>query len=100
MTELRRRTDDGWLCVVAQRAREFWDWVDRRQIDAYAVSIGIFYGTVKITEWAMAYASSHAGEGVALIIAAVTAPYMAMQAAALKFYFDARQRSFLPGDKQ
>lgn len=98
--DARRATDKGWLCVCAQRLREFWDFVDRRQIDAYLVSFAILYGTVKVTEWAMNYATAHVGEQIALNIAAVTAPYMALQAAAIKFLFDARQRSFLPGDKQ
>lgn len=87
------------MCILAIRATQAWDWVDRRQIDAYVVSIAILYGTVKVTEWAMNYAAAHAGEQVALTIAAVTAPYMALQAAALKFYFDARQRSFSPDAK-
>ena len=95
----RRDTDGGWACVLVVRLTQLWDFVDRRQIDAYAVSIAILYGTVKVTEWAMAYAATHAGTDVALIIAAVSAPYMAMQAAALKFYFEARQRSFSPGEK-
>lgn len=70
-----------------------WDWVDRRQIDKHALSVGIFYGTVKLTEWAMLYAAAHPdkpGIDIAAIIAAITAPYMALQAAAIKFYFDAR----------
>lgn len=73
--------------------------MDRRQIDAYVLSFFIFYGTIKITEWAMAYASGHAGSDTALIIAAVNAPYMAMQGAAIKFLFDARQKSFSPDSK-
>lgn len=70
-----------------------WDWVDKRQIDKHVLSVGIFYGTVKLTGWAMLYASTHPdkpGIDIAAIIAAVTAPYMALQAAAIKFYFEAR----------
>lgn len=81
-----RSSDRGWLTRV-------WDWIDERNIDKHAVSMGIFYGTVKITTWAMAYASAEtdkSGIEVAAVIAAVAAPYMALQAAALKFYFEAR----------
>lgn len=72
---------------------QLWDWIDKRDIDKHTLSVGIFYGTIKLTEWAMVYASSHPdkpGIEIAAIIAAVTAPYMGLQAAAIKYYFDAR----------
>jgi hypothetical protein len=72
----------------------FWDWIDKRGVDKHLVSIAILWGTVKVTEWAMAYASLHNdpanGVGVAAIIGAVSGPYMALQAAAIKFYFESR----------
>jgi hypothetical protein len=70
-----------------------WDWIDSRDVDKHIVSLCILYGTVKVTEWAMAFAALHAdkaGIEIAAIIAAVTGPYMALQAAAIKFYFDSR----------
>lgn len=70
-----------------------WDWIDKRQIDKHVLSVGIFYGTVRLTEWAMAFAALHGdrpGMEIAAIIAAVTAPYMALQGAAIKYYFEAR----------
>ena len=70
-----------------------WDWVDKRQIDKHALTMGVFWSTVKLTEWAMVFAAAHAdkpGIEIAAIIAAVTAPYMALQAAAIKYYFEAR----------
>lgn len=68
-----------------------WNWIDDRDIDKHAVSVAILYGTKIITDWAMAFANSHADSPqAALIIAAVSAPYMALQAAAIKFHFDAR----------
>lgn len=85
--EPKRRCTDGWLGKLGQ----IWDFIDRRDIDKHAVSIAIFYGTVKVTNWAMAYASTQAGEHVAFVIAAVMAPYMALQAAAISFYFNARR---------
>ncbi len=55
----------------------FWDWIDKRQLDKHALSLGVFWGTVKVTEWAMAYATifeTKPGSEVAMIIAAVLAP--------------------------
>ena len=98
MADVRRReTDKGWLCWVALRAGQFWDFVDRRQIDAYAISVAILYGTVIITEWAMGFVDSHPeidGLKAAAVIAAVMAPWSALQAAAVKFLFDARSTTF------
>lgn len=88
LPEPRRRSEDaGWLT-------RWWDWVDERDIDKHAVSLAILYGTVKVTHWAMGYASAvtdKSGIEVAAVIAAVAAPYMALQAAAINFYFRARQ---------
>ncbi len=66
----------------------WWDWVDQREVDKHLVSMAILWGTVKVTEWAMAFAAAHPENYAA--IAAVTAPYCALQAAAIKFYFDNR----------
>jgi hypothetical protein len=72
----------------------FWDWIDKRDIDKHAVSMVILYGTVKITSWAMAFAGTHGTDAnVALNIAAVSAPYMVLQGAALKWYFESRSQS-------
>jgi hypothetical protein len=68
----------------------YWQWVDDHDIDKHVLSMFVFYGTIKMTDWAMMYAalsSTKTGMEVAAIIAAVTAPYMALQAAAIKFYF-------------
>ena len=85
----RRSEDKGWLTRA-------WDWIDARDIDKHAVSLGVFYGTIKITEWAVSYANAAAALGrsgleTAAVIGSVVAPYMALQGAAIKFYFDARQ---------
>ena len=66
----------------------FWDWIDAREVDKHLVSLAILWGTVKVTEWAMAFAGTHADNYAA--IAAVTGPYCTLQAAAIKFYFDNR----------
>jgi hypothetical protein len=67
-----------------------WDWIDNRQIDKHLVSIAVLYGTWRLTEWAMIFATSHPDVNGAAVIAAVTAPYAALQGASIKFYFEAR----------
>ena len=95
-----RRLEDqhltGWwalTCWLAQRASEFWDWVDKRDLDKHLVSLAVLYGTIKVTAWAMRFAEhgDRPGIEVAAIIAAVAGPYMALQSAAIAFYFKARQ---------
>jgi hypothetical protein len=92
----RRAADRGWLCWVAARASQAWDWVDRRQIDAHVVNAVTLCGTINITTWAMKFAEhgDRPGIEVAAIIAAVTAPWAALQAAMVRFVFDARKTSF------
>lgn len=81
------------VSVTFRMLRRFWDWVDDRDIDKHAVSLAILYGTMTILKWAMAFADTHpdkSGVEIAAIIAAVSAPYMALQTAALSFYFKSR----------
>ena len=93
MIEQRRSEDTGFWCVIAQRCSQAWDFVDARDIDKHAVSLAILSGTVFVTHWAMKFAEhgDRPGLEVAAIIAAVLGPYSALQAAALSFYFKARQ---------
>lgn len=77
----------------------FWDWIDQRDIDKHVLTLCIFWGTARLTDWAMVFAAAHAakpGMEIAAIIAAVTAPYMALQAAAIKYYFEARPTTLVP----
>lgn len=87
---------DGFMCRAAMRAREFWDFVDKRQIDAHFVTIITLLATIKITDWAMDFArhGDRPGIEVAAIIAAVVAPWSALQAAVIKFVFETRTKSF------
>jgi hypothetical protein len=87
----RRGTDQGFLCRVALRASQGWDFIDKRAIDKHVLSWGIFFGTYHVTRWAMTFAETSTGSDDALVIASVMAPYMALQAAAMKFYFEARK---------
>ena len=86
MSEPRRRSEDTGMLTRA------WDWIDERDIDKHIVSLAVLAGTVKVTTWAMGFAtgSPRPGLEVAAIIAAVSGPFMALQAAAIKFYFEAR----------
>ena len=84
---------------MMEKLKAFWKWFDDTDIDLWAVSVVILFGTWRITAWAMDFAtgvySSATTEmssiGMAAIIAAVSAPYMALQAAAIGFLFKARQ---------
>ena len=102
MTEQRRAGDTGWLCLVALRGSQFFDWIDRRQIDAWGVLVFSLWMTTFVLEWAMDFADSHPeldGAKMAMIIASVVAPWVTMQGALVKFHFDARKGSFAPDAK-
>ena len=94
MTIEQRRADDrGWMCTLALRCSQAWDWIDARDIDKHAVALSILYGTVRVLRWSFMFAEAHmdkSGVELAAVIGAVTAPYMALQAAAIAFYFKAR----------
>lgn len=80
-------------------AVRFWRWFDDTDIDLWLVSVFILWGTWRITVWAMDFAngvyaqntSEMSSVGMAAIIAAVSGPYMALQAAAIAFLFKARK---------
>ncbi len=96
LTELpqNRATDKSWLCWVALRFSQFWDWVDQRDIDKQIVSVAILYGTYRITEWLFHFVEAHmdkSGLELAAVVAAITVPWSALQAAVVAFYFKARQ---------
>lgn len=88
-----RANDRGLLCFIAMRAGQFWDFIDKRQIDAQIYS-GIILGlSIKITVWAMHFAihSDRPGTDIAAILAAVLVPWSGLQTMALKFHLDARK---------
>lgn len=90
---LRRRSDGGPLCWLALRLSDFWNWVDDRDIDKQVVSIAILYGTYRITEWLFQFVEAHmdkSGLELAAVVAAITVPWSALQAAVVAFYFRAR----------
>lgn len=88
-----RSGDGGFLCRIALRASQLWDFIDARDIDKHAVSITVLIGTVKVTQWAFTFAELHmdkSGVELAAVIAAVIGPYSLLQGAAIKWYFEAR----------
>lgn len=97
MVRARSRFDGGFFCQVADAAALFFDWIDKRQIDAWGVLLFSLFMTWEVLAWAMDFADGHAemdGLKMAAIIGAVVGPWVTMQAALVKFYFDARKGSF------
>ena len=97
----RRESDKEFLCRLAKGTisslSAFWNWVDKRQIDAYIISTAIVVETFVIAEWAMDFVNAHPdidGLKAAAIIGSITGPWSMLQAAAIKFMFDARKESF------
>lgn len=107
-----RAGDKGWLCWAAARAGDFWNFIDKRDIDKHvtAAAIIVFFviETTKLTEWGLDYANvwlgtaaaspTHAvavpGSEVALVLAAVLGPWSLMVSTVVSlvvsFYFKAR----------
>ena len=95
--EPHRRRGDNFLCWMAERGSQLFDWIDKRQIDAWAVLTFSLAMTWIVLDWAMDFADNHAdkeGLQIAAILGAVIAPWVTMQGALIKFYFDARKGSF------
>jgi hypothetical protein len=89
----RRAEDKGWLCWIAARASEVWDFIDERQIIRRFAFIWTLAFTGRFAIWTMDYAwhSNQSGSEIAFVIAAVWAPWTAFQAAIFKFYDQAQQ---------
>jgi len=91
----RRGADRGWLCWVALRMADMWDWVDKRDIDKHAITGFGLYLAAKATFWGMdfanlAIAAKVPGLEIAAIIASVTAIVSMMAGVIVKFHFNAR----------
>lgn len=70
--------------------KRFWDWFDERDIDKHILSLAVMFSTIKLTFWAVVFASASAKTGaeIGMIIAAVLVPWTPLQAAALKWQFE------------
>lgn len=91
--EHRRADDTGWMCWIAMRFSQMWDFIDKRDIDKHTVTMIVLYGTVKIVRWSFIFAEAHmdkSGVELAAVIAAIIGPWSIVQTAAIKWYFDAR----------
>lgn len=87
----KRATDKGFMCWVALRLADFWNFIDKRQIDMHVVCTVFLVGVIRITEWGMAFAHEHpqmSGTEMGIVIAAVLGPYMAVLAPVIKWYFN------------
>lgn len=96
LQDRRRRTDGGWLCHLALRTSQLWDFVDRRQADAHLITVFTLWVSYNITTWAMHFAAhgERPGIEVAAIIGAIAGPWALLQGAIVKFVFEARKGSF------
>lgn len=93
MIEHRRETDKGWLCWIALRASQTWDFIDQRDIDKHLMAWAIFGMTCYITKWALDFVwiyPDKSGLETAAQIGAVMAPWSAVQMYVVKQYFEAR----------
>ena len=96
---LRRKADGGALCWIARRGEQFWDFIDRRQVDAWGVLVFSLWMTAEILEWCMGFATAnHSDDGIkiAAVVASILTPWATMQTFLIKLHFDARKSDFLP----
>ena len=93
MIEQRRSQDRGWLCWIAARCSQCWDFIDKRDIDKHLVTWWSFYVTFYLLDWALEYVFKHPdkpGLEVAAIVGAIMLPWTPVQGAIVKWYFEAR----------
>lgn len=71
----------------------FWDWIDDRAVVRRAVLFITLWMTYSITvqAWNFAHTSTFDGTGTAAVIAAVTAPFAALQAFVFNTYVKGKQ---------
>jgi hypothetical protein len=91
--ERTRAEDVGFLCVVAQRFSQAWDFIDKRDIDKHVTAWLSFYITWFLINWILNFVwvyPDKPGLEVAAIVAAVLMPWTPVQAAVVKWYFESR----------
>ncbi len=97
------------MCWCAQRLSEFWDFVDKRDIDKHVTAQVIIWafliGTYDMTRWGYTFANNWlqavkdgkviSGTEVAAVLAAIGGPWSLLVGAVLSivvnFYFKARR---------
>lgn len=91
--ENRRASDGGILCWVALRAGQFWDFIDKRDVDKHVVTWWSFYVTGYLIDWSLEFVFKHPdkpGLEVAAIVTAIMLPWTPVQGAIVKWYFESR----------
>jgi len=81
-----RRHSDHIKILIAM----FLDWIEDRNMDKHLAAIAIFCVSVRITEWAIGFATEHwakSGLETAAIIGSLTGPWSVDQTYALKYWF-------------
>lgn len=81
------------LCKVAEYAGLFWDFIDKRDIDKHAMVWFITGISAYMVFWIFEFIweNPKSGVDIGVIVAAIMVPWTPVQAAAIKWYFDARQ---------
>lgn len=93
MNEQRRAGDGGFMCALALRASQLWDFVDQRDIDKHLMAWATFAMTVYIMQWTLTFVwlyPDRPGLEMAATITAILLPWTPVQAAVVKWYFDSR----------
>ena len=92
MTENRRAEDKGWLCWIALRAGQFWDFIDKRDIEKHAMAWAVMGISAYMVLWIFEFIWENPKSGIDIgaIVAAIMVPWAPVQAAVIKWYFEAR----------
>jgi hypothetical protein len=96
MTEevsLRRSGDQGFWCRAAKRASDFWEFIDKRQIDVHLMAWSAFSMTGYVVYWSMEFVWAHPdkpGLEVGAIVGALMLPITPVMAKIVDLYFKAR----------
>lgn len=80
-------------CWTAARLSEFWDFVDKRQIDVHLMSWAVFALAGYTVYWSMEFVWTHPekpGLEVGAIVAAINLPITPVLAKVVDWYFKAR----------
>jgi hypothetical protein len=89
----QRASDRGILCWIAMRLADFWDFVDKRQVDVHLVCWAFFALTGYVVYWTTEYVWAHPdkpGLEIAAIVGAVTVPLTWIMPKIIDSYLKAR----------
>jgi hypothetical protein len=89
-----RPGDHGFWCIVARRASDTWDFIDKRDIDKHTLVWAVYALAGYSVYWSMEFVWAHPdkpGLEVGAIVTAVNLPLSWVLAKVTDFYFRARQ---------